>query len=173
MELNKLIRYYPVAINLAGRFLSDKRDAEEAVQNAFLRAINNSESFRGDSDITSWFYRIVINESIRKFRTGKKKRWILNNTSPNLDSITFENPLTSILEKERKEDYDRKFRIFLDELARLDHSYGEVMRRVSRGQSYNQIASEMELELGTVKSRVNRGKKELRRKVREKYYCKV
>ena len=49
--------------NTCLRFLSDSRDAEEALQNAFILIFKNMESFRGDATIGAWIKKIVIYHS--------------------------------------------------------------------------------------------------------------
>jgi RNA polymerase sigma-70 factor (ECF subfamily) len=54
--------------NTCLRFLSDSRDAEEALQNAFILIFKNLESFRGDATIGAWIKKIVIHQCINKLK---------------------------------------------------------------------------------------------------------
>jgi RNA polymerase sigma factor (sigma-70 family) len=60
------------AFALAYRMLENEQDAEEVVQDAFLKAYKALGGFRGDAKYSTWLYRIVVNESL--VRLKKKKR---------------------------------------------------------------------------------------------------
>ncbi len=57
----------------ARRFLGDGEDAHDAVQDAFVSAFRSIESFDGDSPISAWLHRIVVNASLMKLRSKKRK----------------------------------------------------------------------------------------------------
>jgi RNA polymerase sigma-70 factor (ECF subfamily) len=57
--------------NTCLRFLSDNRDAEEALQNAFILIFKNLATFRGDASISTWIKKIVIHECINRLKEKK------------------------------------------------------------------------------------------------------
>jgi RNA polymerase sigma factor (sigma-70 family) len=59
-------RYKDMAYAIAFRIIGNKEDAEEAVQDSFLKAYNALGKFRGDSKFSTWFYKIVVNVSLSK-----------------------------------------------------------------------------------------------------------
>ena len=63
---------YTVAIQI----VKNKEDAEELAQDAFIKAYNSINSFKGDSKFSTWLYRIVYNLSVSKIR--KKKKNLIN-----------------------------------------------------------------------------------------------
>jgi DNA-directed RNA polymerase specialized sigma24 family protein len=66
-------RYERRVFRLAQNITRNHEDAEEAVQNAFVKAFHNLAAFRGDSRFYTWLVRIVVNEALMKIR-GKRFR---------------------------------------------------------------------------------------------------
>ncbi|MDK9701100.1 MAG: RNA polymerase sigma factor [bacterium] len=64
------------ALLLASRLLRNSSDAEDIVQDAFIKAWEELPGFRGDSQFSSWLYRIVYNLSLNKLR-NRKLRWFV------------------------------------------------------------------------------------------------
>lgn len=60
--------YQDMAITIAFRICGNKQDAEDIVQNAFVKAFHNLHTFRADSKFSTWFYRIVYNTAITESR---------------------------------------------------------------------------------------------------------
>jgi len=60
--------YQDMAITIAYRVCGNKQDAEDIVQNAFVKAFHNLETFRSDSKFSTWFYRVVYNTAITETR---------------------------------------------------------------------------------------------------------
>ncbi|KAB2907507.1 MAG: RNA polymerase sigma factor [Ignavibacteriales bacterium] len=65
-------RYKNKAFSLILRMLKNRMDAEEVLQDCFVKAWKNLDSFKGDSQFATWFYRIVYNTTLTKL-TGKKR----------------------------------------------------------------------------------------------------
>jgi len=64
-------RHQPWVFNLALRMLYDHRDAEDATQEILIKVLKGLPSFRGDSKLSTWLYRITVNHLLNV----KKKRW--------------------------------------------------------------------------------------------------
>jgi len=70
----KLVRENaPRMLSVARRFLGDEESARDAVQDAFLSAFRGLRDFEGGSRITTWLHRIVVNASLMKLRTRRRK----------------------------------------------------------------------------------------------------
>ncbi|MBM3939404.1 MAG: sigma-70 family RNA polymerase sigma factor [SAR202 cluster bacterium] len=65
-------KYTDYAFNVAFRMLGNAADAEDAVQDAFLSAYRARDRFRGDAQVTTWLYRIVVNAALQKIRKERK-----------------------------------------------------------------------------------------------------
>lgn len=62
--------YQDMAITIAYRICNNKQDAEDIVQNAFVKAFHNLHTFRSDSKFSTWFYRIVYNTAVSHINTS-------------------------------------------------------------------------------------------------------
>lgn len=62
--------YQDMAITIAYRICGNKQDAEDIVQNAFVKAFHNLHTFRSDSKFSTWFYRIVYNTAVTETRSS-------------------------------------------------------------------------------------------------------
>lgn len=62
--------YQDMAITIAYRICGNRQDAEDIVQNAFVKAFHNLHTFRADSKFSTWFYRIVYNTAISETKTS-------------------------------------------------------------------------------------------------------
>lgn len=67
-------RYGPRMLSTARRLLNVDADALDAVQDAFLSAFRTIDSFEGRSQLGSWLYRIVVNASLMKLRTKRRRK---------------------------------------------------------------------------------------------------
>ena len=66
-------RYKDKGFNLLKRILKNEMDAEEALQDSFLKAFNSLPNFRKDSTFSTWFYRITFNTGLTKLASKKRK----------------------------------------------------------------------------------------------------
>ncbi len=70
-------KYKDLAFSVAISVVKNEFDAEEVVQEAFIKTFRNLKTFRGQSEFKTWFYRIVINEAF-KFIQKSKKEWLIH-----------------------------------------------------------------------------------------------
>jgi RNA polymerase sigma factor (sigma-70 family) len=91
--------YKNMAFSIASSILKNQYEAEEVVQCAFIKAYKNIKSFRNNSKFSTWFYRIVVNES---FLYLKKKKKHLNITYEELDTeVLDEDQFNLIIQEEQ------------------------------------------------------------------------
>jgi RNA polymerase sigma-70 factor (ECF subfamily) len=64
-------KYKGMAFSIAFRIVDNREDAEEIVQDAFLKAFRSLEKFRRDSKFSTWLYRIVVNSSLSRARSKR------------------------------------------------------------------------------------------------------
>jgi RNA polymerase sigma-70 factor (ECF subfamily) len=161
-------RYSPDIFALLLRLTEDTEEARDLTQETFLRALKAVKNFRGDADLKTWLYRIAINESRNRFRWWKRRNRNLtvsldsensfNETSP-AERIAgnSENPETETLRRERQTALRKA-------LQKLSANFREaIILRDIEGLSYEEIATALETNVGTVKSRISRGREELRK----------
>ena len=133
---------------LALRILKNEADAEDAAQEAFLKAYTSLADFRGDSRFSVWLYRLTNNICIDMLR--KNKRAVI----VSLQTEDDDGEETEIAIPDERYSPER--------LAALPDDCREILAlRESAGLSYDEIAAALSLEVGTVKSRLNRARKKL------------
>ena len=162
-------RHSDRAYQLAYSILQNRQDAEEVVQDAFLRIYRSLGNFRGDAQFTTWMYRIVVNLCNNKFRWNKVRG--INRTIsidaplPNAEgdeSLRLELPSSEAPPEEQLAFAELRERVE-KAMAQLPESYRTaVMLRNVQQLDYEEIAKILDCAVGTVKSRINRGRELLR-----------
>jgi len=152
------------------RLTESSEEARDLTQETFLRAFQNIGHFRGEADLRTWIYRIAINQARNRWRWWRRRH---RDSTVSLDSTTSNlQPLLATLKAEGSRnpeqetlahERERALRVSLQTLGR---AYREtVVLRDIEGFSYEEIATTLGISLGTVKSRLARGRQELRRKL--------
>jgi RNA polymerase sigma-70 factor (ECF subfamily) len=151
------------------RLTEDPEEARDLTQETFLRAFQSISRFRGEADLRTWLYRIAINQARNRWRWWRRRR---RNETVSLDEPQNGQPLGLRLSNASQPDpeqaaisRERETRL-RKALRSLRGSYREaVILRDIEGLSYEEIATTLEISIGTVKSRLARGRLELRRKL--------
>jgi RNA polymerase sigma-70 factor (ECF subfamily) len=153
------------------RLTENPEEARDLTQETFLRAFQSIGHFRGDADLRTWIYRIAINQARNRWRWWRRRR---RDTTVSLDAPDgpFGQPLNATLKAEASESPEQQTlarereRVLRSALRTLGTAYREaVVLRDIEGFSYEEIAATLEISIGTVKSRLSRGREELRRKL--------
>ncbi len=161
-----IARFQTPVYNLAWRLLSDPSDASDVVQEVFLKVFRNVGTFRGDSTLRTWVYRIAVNES------HNRRRWLFRHRRGETgieesfeDGEGRERPLMDSGETPFDFTMNREAQILLEEgLAAISPVFrAAVVLREIEDMSYDEIADILEVSIGTVKSRIMRGREALRR----------
>lgn len=159
-------RFQTPVYNLAYRLLNDQADASDVLQEVFLKVFRNVNSFRGDSTLRTWLYRIAVNES------HNRRRWLFRHRRGETtieetfeDNETRERPLMDNGESPFDFTLNREAQILLEEgLAAINPVYRSVLvLREIEDMSYDEISTILEVSIGTVKSRIGRGREALRK----------
>ena len=152
------------------RLTEDAEEARDLTQETFLRVFQSIDRFRGDADLKTWIYRIAINQARNRWRWWRRRR---RDVTISLDAefARDEQPLHARLrdtgidpeQETLMREREMALRRALRTLGRL---YREVViLRDVEGLSYEEVAAALEISIGTVKSRLSRGRQELRRKL--------
>lgn len=153
------------------RLTENAEEARDLTQETFLRAFQSIANFRGDADLRTWIYRIAINQARNRWRWWKRRR---RDATVSLDAPDgpFGQPLTATLKATQGNDPEKETlahereKVLRSALKTLGRSYREtVILRDIEGFSYEEIATTLGISVGTVKSRLSRGRDELRRKL--------
>jgi RNA polymerase sigma-70 factor (ECF subfamily) len=155
-------RYEKKIYNLALRMLHNPDDAREVLQETFLKVYDNLEKFRGESQLSTWIYRIAMNEALMRIRKDKHRPRSLEVVDEEGERREIEvedwspRPVDRLLTKELGGKLDRA-------VARLPEDYrGAFLLRDVEGLSNEQIAKAMKLSVPAVKSRIHRARVFLR-----------
>jgi RNA polymerase sigma-70 factor (ECF subfamily) len=157
---NSLVECYQDHLySLVARMVPDRDQAADAVQEAFFSAYRNMRSFRGGS-VRSWLSRIAINAAMDQQRLKKRRP---SQPYPELEDDTWQPPAGPEADPERIALHGERGRVLAAALASItpDQRHAIVMFDVE-GYDYAEIAEITGVSLGTVKSRIHRGRLALR-----------
>jgi RNA polymerase sigma-70 factor (ECF subfamily) len=152
------------------RLTENREEARDLTQETFLRAFQNIDHFRGDADVRTWIYRIAINQARNRFRWWRRRR---RDATVSLDQPQGESgqsiigTLAEPSENPEQQTLARERELALrSALQRLGPAFREtVILRDIEGFTYEEIAETLAINVGTVKSRLARGRQELRKKL--------
>jgi RNA polymerase sigma-70 factor (ECF subfamily) len=156
--------------NLVSRLTNDPGDAPDVVQEVFLKVFRNVHSFRGQSSLKTWIYRIAVNESRnhrRWFGRHRGQEVALEPARGEAHNFLDWLPDPARSPMELAMDHERETLIEAA-LAEINPHYrAALVLRELEGLSYEEIAEILETSLGTVKSRILRGREALRQRLTE------
>jgi len=164
-------RYSGDVYALLYRLTENSEDAGDLTQETFLRAFRAVHKFRGDADLKTWLFRIAINESRNRFRWWKRRKRektvSLDDTIGSSEMAIHETlPGTGATPEEDTLRHERESAL-KKALRAMPDIYREVIILCDiEGFSYEEIAKALDVNIGTVKSRIARGREELRRKLK-------
>ncbi len=161
-------RFQQPVYNLVYRLMADPGDASDVVQEVFLKVFRNIKTFRSESSLKTWIYRIAVNE-VHNYR-----RWFFRHRRQEV-MIEDENDgggsfSDGVPDRGRSPyDYalDGEKRVLIEEaLAQINPMFrAAVVLRDIEDLSYEEIADILNISLGTVKSRITRGREAMRRQL--------
>lgn len=165
-------RYAAEVYGLLMRLTNDAEEAADLTQETFLNALRAIKKFRGDATLKTWIFRIAINQSRNRFRWWKRRhrdQTISLDVPYNEDgkplSETFSSNSLSPEEKTLRAERKKILREALNDLPKIFRE--AVILCDIEGLTYEEIATVLEINPGTVKSRIARGREELRRKLED------
>lgn len=149
--------------NLALRMMGNPDDAKDILQDTFLKVYDHIDKFRGDSRLSTWIYRIAMNEALMKIRR-EKGRMVSIDTFKTSDGETrsldiedwAQKPLDKLLTRELGDEMEGA-------ISRLPEDYRAVfLLRDVEGLSNAEIAKMLKITVPAVKSRLHRARLFLR-----------
>lgn len=156
-----VFRYKDKLVNFLYRYTGDKDDAEDYAQETFIKLYRSKHLYREIAKFSTWFYTIAINT----FKTNIKKKNRFNTIS--ISEFDTDNDKDYELHYDVTPDITVNTEIELELIQKainsLDESFREVIvLRDVEDLEYDEIAKITGLPLGTVKSRINRGREKLK-----------
>ncbi len=154
---DEIIRQYGRRIfNIAFQFAADPAEAEDLTQEVFLKLYQNLRSYRGDVPLVGWTLRLSRNLCIDHFRHSRGE-----NRLSRLPEVMLERVASSSdphAEALRRQELDQIYRA----LEEMPEDLAEILvLRDLQELSYDEVATALDLPMGTVKSRLNRARHEL------------
>ena len=159
---SELVRLHAQGVlNVVYRMCGDMLIAEDAAQETFIRAWQNLPSYRPQTSLRNWLYRIAFNAGMDMLR--KEKRILpddiddlnLTDGQPGLESLVSQQERTRLVQKAI--------------LSLPDASRAVLVLREYEGLSYQEISSTLDIPVGTVMSRLNYARKLLKTKLEPQY----
>lgn len=145
--------------NIAYRLMGNEADAYDMAQESLIKIYRGIAAFKGESSLSSWVYRITVNTCMDGLRKRKNApislEYSIEKGVPFEDEYG-ETPETKALSLERAQDIRKAISILSDNYRAVI-----VMRDID-GFSYEEISDMLDISVGTVKSRINRGRQRLK-----------
>jgi len=170
-----IAQYQPPVYNLVYRILNDPAEAADTTQEVFLKVFRGMENFNGASSLKTWIYRIAVHEASNRrrwwFRHKSKETSMENSEEPAFESSV---ALKDKLVDEGKSPFDdcaqTELKVHVEAaLAQVPEPYRTALvLRDMEELSYEEIAEITSSTMGTVKSRITRGREQLRKRL-ERY----
>lgn len=156
-----LVRRYQVRlVHSLHHALGSEEDARDAAQQAFMSAWKRLDSFRQDAAFYSWLYRIAMNAAI----SGKRKQRLSTTSLDRHVETTGVSPAdeSSDAAPEHSLETEERVRLVQEALQNISEEFRQplVLKEID-GFSYEEIASILNIPIGTVRSRIFRARKEL------------
>lgn len=157
-----VLAYEKSVYNIALRMTRNSEDASDMTQEAFIKAYNSLQSFRGDSKFSVWLYRIATNVCLDFLRSRSRRPTVSLSVEDNdgeevqLDVADESQSPEQLLDRQMTRESVRRG------LETLSLEYRQILLlREIQGLSYDEISQALGLEVGTVKSRIFRARKKL------------
>ena len=160
LVLDNQNRIYSLTVRLTG----SREEGADLAQEAFLKAWQGLASFQGESSFSTWVYRLATNVCIDFLRRQKRRREVEQVLSLDDEERTWAEPADYSQDPQRHLERSERNRALERGLAALpEHQRRILVMRELSGLSYQEIGRALELDLGTVKSRLARARLALRK----------
>jgi RNA polymerase sigma factor (sigma-70 family) len=154
----KLFKIYaPMMLGICLRYTKDKDEAEDVMQEAFIKIFTNITNFRGEGSFEGWMKRIVVNTSLNHYYKSKKTQ-----TDKNFDDIRE----TEIVQEEEVELPSIRFTQdeMLNAIQELPEGYRQVFNMyVFEKYKHREIADLLNISVNTSKSQLSKARKYLQK----------
>ena len=152
-----VLKYQSRLISTAFKFVKDVQIAEDIVQDSFIKAFNALESFREDSSFYTWIYRITVNTS-KNFLVSKTRKSELLNSDLSEEASYEVEPVETYSPEDLLQATQLK-KVITETIDQLGEDTRTALTlRELDGLSYEQIADVVNCPVGTVRSRIFRGR---------------
>ncbi len=152
---NQLLSFQNPLKYFALKLTADNEDAEDLLQETFLKALKYKDKFEDKTNLKAWLYTIMKNTFINNYRRAVRKRTIIDNTDDDyfVNSTKTHSPISPESEYNYKE--------ISKVIEELNDECKIPFQMHNDGYKYKEIADELEMPIGTVKSRIFLARKKL------------
>ncbi|WP_084080371.1 RNA polymerase sigma factor [Edaphobacter aggregans] len=166
-----IAQYHQPLYSLIARSLTDPADAPDVTQEVFIKVFRSIRGFHGESSLRTWLYRIALHEASNQRRwwsRHKRQELTIDSSGESAESDDDGVPLAATLPDRRDSPFDCAAQAEVRErvetaLRELPEAFRTVVvLREIEGFSYEEIAEILNVNIGTVKSRLTRGRSALR-----------
>jgi RNA polymerase sigma-70 factor (ECF subfamily) len=157
-------RQYEFSIAVARRILPEQEEFLDAVQSAYLSALQHFRSFRGEGSFRPWIRRIVLNHCLMRLREPRRRRAILSLDQPSPNGAPFEVAAEWPTPEELALRAERDGAV-ADAVSMLPKPLSDVFTRCTSGMSISDAAEELGLTVPATKTRLFRARSRLRQKL--------
>ncbi len=163
-------RFRGQIFSLILRMVRRRDEAEDLTQETFIKAFNSLPSFNAEYAFSTWLYKIAVNNCIDHFRKKRLKTFPLDNPIQVKDGELQRDfpdndgtPESGLMASERQKQIQ-------DAIDSLPEKYRQaILLRHAYNKSYEEIAMELNIPIGTVKVRIFRAREMLKKKLRESW----
>lgn len=148
----------PFAINLT----QDNEEADDLIQETVYKALVNQEKFREGTNLKAWLFTIMKNIFINGYRRKSKRKTIVDTT----DNLFYINSSTANVAIDNRSEANFMMEDITKAIIDLTDDYRIPFMMHYKGYKYQEIAEDLNLPLGTVKSRIFFARKELKKKLK-------
>lgn len=161
---NELVkRYKDRLLNFVFRYFNNREQAEDVVQDTLIKLYTHASYYKKIAKFSTWIFTIAKNNALTELRKNKRKQ---------TDSLwTEDGKVIDINSKEQSLDIKVQNEIAIDQLNKFLDEIPEnfrmaVVLRDFQELSYDEISKILEIPIGTIKSRINRGRIQLAEKMK-------
>ena len=160
-----ITRFQQPVYNLVYRLMNDPADAADVTQEVFLKVFRKIRSFRGNSSLKTWIYRVAVNEAYNHRRWFSRHQRHEVGLAREDDTRIYESAFADNGRSPFDLTLDHETRALIESaLAKMNPNFrAVVVLRDIEDLSYEDIADVLDISLGTVKSRILRGREALRK----------
>lgn len=155
-------RYYRAMFNTALRIVKHSAEAEDIMQDSFLSAFSRIDTFRGEVSFGAWLKRIVINNSIQRYKKLRRMEMLP------LDEVLYKVEAAEVHAAERESRTETKAQNVLGAMKLLKDNYRIALTlHLIEGYDYEEICSIMDISYANCRTTISRAKEKLRKTLSE------
>ncbi len=148
-------------MQLAMKLTRSFEDSNDLIQETYFKALKSSDKFKEGTNLKGWLYTIMRNTFINAYRKRKNQNTFVDETETNFflnsNQIEKSSTMDSLVDRE----------YLMKQINSVDKTYLEAFMMYFNGYKYDEIAQELNVPLGTVKSRIFLARKKMMGKLKD------